>query len=186
MKKWIFMGLIAMILMVANSTMAMKNMDHSKMSQDGNMAMKNMDHSKMSQDGSMAMKNMDHSKMSQNGSMAMGGDTIMLPATEVDGIVASTHLMNVKEKMAKHGMSATHHFMIGFMDGANKMVSEGQVALKIESPDGKVSKPNTLMGMSGQFGADITLDQQGMYHFMVGTKLADGSNRMFHMHYDNE
>ena len=154
MKKWIFIVLIAMTLMVANITMAMKNMDHSKMDHDS--------------------------------SMAMGGDTIMLQDTEVDGIMASAHLMNVKEKMAKHGMSTTHHFMVGFMDGAKKMVSKGRVALKIESPDGKVSEPNKLMGMSGQFGVDVTLDQHGMYHFMVGTKLADGNNRMFHMHYDNE
>lgn len=154
MKKWIFIVLIAMVLMVANTTMAMKSMDHSKMGHDS--------------------------------SMAMGGDTIMLQDTEVDGIVASAHLMNVKEKMAGHGMSTTHHFMVGFMDEAKKMVSTGQVALKVEAPDGKVSKPNKLMGMSGQFGTDITLDQQGMYHFMVGTKLADGNKRMFHMHYDNE
>ena len=154
MKKWIFIVLIAMTLMIANTT--------------------------------MAMKSMDHSKMKHGSGMAMDDDMIMLQDTEVDGITASAHLMNVEEKMAEHGMATTHHFMVGFMDEGKKMVSKGQVALKIESPDGKVSKPNKLMGMSGQFGTDVTLDQRGMYHFMVGTKLADGNKRMFHMHYDIE
>ncbi|MFK5927086.1 MAG: hypothetical protein QM483_10690 [Desulfuromusa sp.] len=135
--------------------------------------------------GAMAMKSMDHGKMNQGEGMSMGGNMIMLDDSKVDGVTGSGHLMDVRVKMSEHGMSETHHFMIGFMDEAKKMVSKGQVAVKIESPDGKVSHPIKMMGMNGQFGADITLDQPGIYHFKVGTKLADGTKRMFHMHYDN-
>jgi len=158
MKKQTFTLVLMALLIMPISTMAMKKMDHSSM---------------------------DHSKMSQGEGMSMGGNTIMLEDTKVDGVTASTHMMDIKIKMAEHGMSATHHFMVGFMDEAKKMVSQGQVALKIESPDGTVSNPIKLMGMNGQFGSDITLDQQGMYHFKVGTKFPDGNKRTFHMHYDN-
>ena len=158
MKKQIFILILVAIMLVPISTMAMKNMDHS---------------------------GMDHSKMSKGEGMSMGGDTIMLEDTKVDGVTASTHMMDIKIKMAEHGMSMTHHFMVGFMNEAKKMVSQGQVAVKIESPDGKISNAIKLIGMNGQFGADITLDQQGMYHFKVGTKFPDGNKRTFHMHYDN-
>lgn len=117
--------------------------------------------------------------------MAMGGKMIMLQDVEVDGVMASGHMLDVKEKMAKHGMSQTHHFMVGFMNGEGEGISEGQVALKIEAPDGGVSKPIRLMAMSGAFGSDITLDQKGMYKFIVGTKLADGKKRSFAMQYHN-
>lgn len=158
MKKQTFILLLAVIMMIPASAMAMKSMDH----------------------GSM-----DHSKMSQGEGMSMGGDTVMLNDSKVEGVTASAHMMDVRIKMAEHGMSMTHHFMVGFMNEAKKMVSKGQVALKIEFPDGKVSNPIKLMGMNGQFGADITLDQQGMYHFKIGTKFPDGKKRTFHMHHDN-
>lgn len=132
-----------------------------------------------------AMKSMDHNNMSQGAGMAMGGKMIMLEDTKADGIMASGHLMDIRVKMAEHGMSETHHFMVGFMDESKKMLNEGQVALKIEAPDGTVSEPIKMMSMSGQFGADITLDQQGIYHFKIGTKFADGNKRLFQMNYDN-
>jgi len=158
MKKQTFILILMAIMMIPVNAMAMKSMNHS---------------------------GVDHSKMNQGEGMSMGGDTAMLEDTKVDGVTASAHMMDIKVKMAEHGMSQTHHFMVGFMNEAKKMVSDGQIALKIESPDGKVSNAIKLIGMNGQFGADITLDQQGMYHFKVGTKLADGNKRMFHMHYDN-
>ena len=127
---------------------------------------------------------MDHSKMEHDGSgMSMGGGMIMLQDVEVDGVMASGHMFDTREKMAKHGMKETHHFMVGFMDTDGNGLSEGQVALKIEAPDGTVSKPIRLMGMSGAFGSDITLDQKGKYTFTVGTKLSDGKKRSFSMHY---
>jgi hypothetical protein len=42
------------------------------------------------------------------------------------------------------------------------------------------------MGMDGHFGADIVLDKKGMYHFKIGTKLADGKKRTYHQHFENK
>ena len=138
--------------------------------------------------GVMAMKDMDHGSMTKDGAMSgmgMGGDMIMLKDQEVDGVVGSAHLMNVKEKMAEHGMTMTHHIMVGFMNTDKQMINEGQVAVKVKSPDGSVGKATKMMGMSGQFGVDITLDQKGTYQFMIGTKLADGKKRTFNFEFDN-
>jgi len=168
MKKILGLMLMAM-LMIPAGAMAMKGMDHG--------SMEKMDHSKMKMDNG---KKMDHSGMS------MGGDMIMLQDVEVDGVMASGHLMDTSAKMAEHGMSMTHHIMVGFMNSEGEAINKGQVAVKVEGPNGKVGKANKMMGMDGQFGADITLRQKGMYKFMIGTKLADGKKRMYHMHYDNK
>jgi hypothetical protein len=93
--------------------------------------------------------------------------------------------MDTKKQMAEHGMSMTHHLMVGFMTTAGKSIETGQVAIKVESPDGKISEANRMMGMDGQFGADVTLDQKGAYMLMIGTKLADGQQRMFHLSFEN-
>lgn len=164
MKKKMMVLMIAAALMVPAGVMAMKGMDHG-------------DHGKAESMGH-DMKKMDH------GSMGMDGKMIMLQDEEVEGVMGSAHMLDVKEKMAKHGMSMTHHIMVGFMDTEGNPLDKGSVAVKVESPDGSVSKPIKLMGMKGQFGADITLDQEGMYHFKVGTKLADGKKRTFHFHYE--
>ena len=168
--------LALMIPFVAMATDHSK-MDHSKMDKN------KMDHSQMDH-GSMDKNKMDHSKMDMGG-MSMGGDMIMLQNEEVDGVKGSAHMMDVKEKMAKHGMATTHHIMIDFKDGHGMSMAKGKVAVKVESPDGKISKPIMMMGMGESFGADITLDQKGMYHFKIGTKLGDGKKRTFHMHHDN-
>ena len=173
MKKLI---LIAMMLLVPAGVMAMSHGDHG----DHDKKME-MDHGKIDHG---SMEKMDHSKMDHGSGMAMGGDMIMLQDVEVDGVMAAGHMMDVKAKMAEHGMAMTHHFMVGFMDTEGEAVDEGQVALKIEYPDGKVSKPIKLMGMDKAFGADVTLDQKGKYNFMVGTKLKDGKKRTFHMHHE--
>lgn len=136
--------------------------------------------------GAMAMKGMDHGNMGHGGGMAMGGDMIMLQDVEVDGVMASGHMLDTRAKMAEHGMPMTHHIMVGFMDSSGESLADGVCAVKLESPDGKVSKPIKMMGMSGAFGADITLDQKGTYKFTVGTKLADGKKRTFMMHYENK
>lgn len=130
--------------------------------------------------GAMAMKGMEHD------SMSMGAGNIMLQDVEIDGVMASGHLMDVKAKMAEHGMATTHHLMVGFMNTDGEPIIKGQVAVKIESPDGKLSKANKMMAMDGQFGADVTLDQKGMYKFKIGTKLADGKKRMYHMYLENK
>lgn len=132
--------------------------------------------------GVLAMK---HGSMPGASGMDMGGEMIMLQDQTVDGVVGAAHLMDVKAKMAEHGMSMTHHIMVGFMTDAKEAISKGQVAVKVKSPDGEVGKAVKMMGMEGSFGVDITLDQKGAYQFIIGTKLADGKKRTFTFHYDN-
>lgn len=172
MKRQMMVLMMVAALMIPAGVMAMKHGDKG-----------GMDHGSMSHEG---MKHDMKEKSSGHSGMGMGGKMIMLQDHEVDGAMGSAHLMDVKEKMAKHGMSMTHHMMVGFMDTEGNPLDKGSVAVKVESPDGTVSKPVKLMGMKGQFGADITLDQKGMYKFKVGTKLADGKKRTFHFHYENK
>lgn len=162
MKKQLMVVLMAVIMLLPAAAMAMTHSDNGK----------KMDHSKM-----------DHGKMS---GMDMGDGMIVLPDVEVDNVMGAAHLMDVKAKMAEHGMKQTHHLMIGFMDQNGKAMKKGKVAVKVQSPDGKTSKAIKMMGMKGQFGADVTVDQPGMYMFMVGTKLADGKKRTFHLHFENK
>ena len=54
----------------------------------------------------------------------------------------------------------------------------------IEDPDGTVGDAIKLMGMDGHYGADITLNKKGMYHFKIGTKLPDGKKRTFHQQFE--
>ncbi len=137
--------------------------------------------------GSMDKGKMDHSNgMAMDGGMAMGGDMMMLQEETIDGVMGSAHMMDVKEKMAQNGMKTTHHLMIGFKDMQGKALGNGKVAVKVESPNGEVSKPIMMMGMGEGFGADITLDQAGTYHFKIGTQLEDGKKRTFHMHFENK
>lgn len=179
-KLMIALTITAMLMPV--SGFAMKHMegeDHGKM----DMKHEGMEHGDM--------KDMDHGDMKHEGmehgsGMSMGGDMIMLKDQEVDGVMGSAHLMDVKEKMAKYNMPQTHHFMVGFMDNKGDEIKEGTVAIKITGPDGKESDPIKLMAMDGMFGSDVTLDKPGMYHIMVGTKLADGQKRTFMYMYDNK
>jgi len=171
MKKQMLVMMIAVALMMPTGVMAMKDMDHG-------------DHGKKESKGH-EMKDMDHGKKMDHGSMDMSGKMIMLQNHEVDGVMGSAHMMDVKEKMAEHGMSMTHHIMVRFMDTEGNPVEKGSVAVKIERPDETVVKPSKMMGMDGSFGVDINLDQKGMYHFKIGTKLADGKKRTFHYHYEN-
>ena len=179
MKKFLVAMLMAM-LMVPVGVMAMSHGDKDKKMDMDHGA---MDHGSMKMDHDK-MEKMDHSKMEHGGGMAMGGDMIMLQDVEVDGVMAAGHLMDTREKMAAHGMKETHHLMVGFMDSEGEGIEEGKVAVKIEYPDGKVSKPIKLMGMDRSFGADVVLDQKGKYNFMLGTKLADGKKRTFHIHHE--
>jgi hypothetical protein len=131
------------------------------------------------------MAGMDHGEMQQMEGMEQGqGGMIMLGEEEQDGVKAMFHLMTVDPKVKPAGHKATHHLMVMFNDaGTGKTIGSGTVAVKIESPDEKESKPVRLMGMQGHFGADVTLDQPGIWHFRVATKLADGKVRQFHSHH---
>ena len=139
----------------------MEGMDHSKM--------EGMDHSKM--------EGMDHSGMSMDGDMAMLGSLV------VDGVKASAHVKDVSKAMAKMGMAQTHHLMVNFVGEKNgAAIGKGVVAVKIKNPDESEVKPVKMMGMDGHFGADLVLQEKGVYHFYVGTKLEDGVKRQFHFH----
>ncbi len=119
-----------------------------------------------------------------HGGTMMEGDMIMLGEEMKDGVMAMAHLKDVKDAMAKMGMSETHHFMVMFMDKkTGKPIESGRVAVKIEGPSGKKSGPVKLMGMQGHFGADIALAEPGEYKFEVGTKLEDGEKRKFEFKY---
>jgi hypothetical protein len=137
--------------------------------------------------GALAMKHGSSDKMGHESmsGMDMGGEMIMLQGQEVDGVMASAHLMDVKAKMAEHGMNMTHHIMVSFMNSDGNEITDGQVALKVKAPDGNVSKATKMMNMSGQFGVDINLDQKGKYQLIIGTKLADGQKRTFQFDYEN-
>ncbi len=185
MMKKMLIGLLVLGLSFGGNALASNCMDHG----DGNEGKKMqhdkaMDHGAMEHGGGNEGKKMQHDKAMDHGAMSMGDGMIMLQGHEVDGIMSSVHLMDTREKMAKLGMTMTHHIMVGFTDTEGEPVAEGKAAVKVESPDGEI-KTVKMMAMKGQFGADIQMDQKGMYHFKVGTKLADGTKRTFHFHHEN-
>lgn len=119
----------------------------------------------------------DHEKMSSDGLMFIVGSMTS------KGVKGMAHLKNVSKTMAEMGITTTHHFMIAFVDEeTGEQVESGMVALKITNPDAKVSETVELVGMDGHFGADVSLDMAGEYHFKIGTKLADGKKRKYHFH----
>ncbi len=162
MKKLIILAL--MIVLVPAGAMAMKDMEHKTDA-------KEMDHSKM---------DMDHdSKKMDHGSMGMDG-VIMLQDEVVDGVKASAHLMDMEGGMGQM-------LMVMFTDEkSGEMIGKGSVAVKVESPEEKVGAAQKMMKSKGMFGTGVKFEQKGMYHFMVGTKLADGQKRTFHFHHKNK
>jgi len=129
----------------------------------------------------MAMKGMDHksdAKKMDHGSMGMEG-VVMLQDEVVDGVKASAHIMDMDGGMGQM-------LMVMFTDEkSGDMIGKGAVAVKVESPDEKIGEPQKMKKSKGMFGAGIKFDQKGMYHFKVGTKLADGQKRTFHFHHEN-
>jgi hypothetical protein len=162
--------LMLLLLLIPTAVMAMdhgKSMDHDKMNMSG------MDHSKMDM-------NMDM-KMDMSGMEGM----IMLNAEKVDGVKAMFHLLDVKSAMAKAGQPFTHHLMVNFVDSkTGKAIEEGRVAVKVTTPAGVEEKAKMMMGMEGGFGVDLVIDQAGLYHFHIASKLEDGKKRKFHPHHE--
>lgn len=171
MKKQLMILITAALLAISSTGFAM---DHSSMS--------GMDHGKKMDD-----KTMDHGSMPEmnHDSMAMGGKMIMLGTEEVDGVKGMFHLNDVREQMAAHGMSQTHHLMGAFEGADGKAIETGTVAVKVTDPAEQTGDAVQLMGMDGHFGVDLTLDKKGSYTFMIATKLADGAKRIYHMQYEN-
>ncbi len=117
---------------------------------------------------------MDHGSMKHDGGMMAMGK--MIHQGTVDGVKASFHAIDIKEKMAKMGMKETHHLMVMFTDAkTGKMLSNGEVMIKVMGPD-KSEQVKTLMGMEGGFGADFTMPRKGKYGIMCKFKL-DGKVR---------
>lgn len=119
--------------------------------------------------------------------MSAEGTKYMLGVHEVDGVNAVAYLNDVKNKMVKYGLKQTHHIMVAFTDNfSGESIESGSVAVKVEDPEGQISSTIKLLGMEGSFGADITIDKKGMYQFKIGTELADGKKRIFHLHFVNK
>jgi hypothetical protein len=128
--------------------------------------------------GSSQAEKVGHKGMSSDGDMMIVGSMVS------KGVRGMAHLKDVSATMADMGMKTTHHFMIAFIDEeTGEQIEAGTVALKITNPDAKVGDPIPLMGMDGHFGADVTLDMPGEYHFRLGTALADGTKRKYHFHH---
>lgn len=169
--KQVMSMLMFLMLLVPGAALAM---DHSKMDMDH--GKKAMDHNKME---------MDHGKKAMAGMSHDMADMMMLDSEEVDGVKAMFHLSDVKAAMAKAGQPFTHHLMVNFVDSkTGKAIEKGRVAVKVTTPADVKEKAKMLMGMEGGFGVDLILDQAGMYHFKIGTKLADGKKREFHPHHE--
>lgn len=121
-----------------------------------------MDHSKMAMDNDA--KKMDHGGMK---------DMVMLADQTTDGVKATGHLMAGGDG---HGQE----LMLMFVDATSgAMISKGQVAVKVTSPDGKVGEAQRMTLAKGMFSAPVMLMAAGDYTFTVGTKLADGQKRTF-------
>jgi hypothetical protein len=129
----------------------------------------------------MAMQGMDHKNDSNemdHGSMGMEG-VIMLQDKVVDGVKGSAHLMEMEGGMGQM-------LMVMFTDEkSGAMIMKGKVALKVESPDGKVGEARKMKISKGMFGVGVKFEQTGVYKYKVGTKLADGQKRTFHFHHKN-
>jgi uncharacterized protein involved in copper resistance len=167
---------VILLVIFASLPIAAQAMDHGKKASD------TMDHGKMDH-GKMASETMDHGKM-DHGGMDMQGDMIMLGNSVQDGVKAMAHLKDVRAAMAKMGMAHTHHIMVMFTDAASgEPIESGVAAVKIKGSDGKEGEALKLMGMQGHFGTDIELKEPGEYHFIVGTRLADGKKRQFEFEY---
>jgi hypothetical protein len=119
--------------------------------------------------------------------MSHAGTKYMISAQAVDGIKGVAYLNDVQKILAKYGQNQTHHLMVAFEDVVSgEAIDSGSVAVKVEDPDENISDAIKLFGMDGGFGADITLDKKGMYHFKVDTALPDGKKRTFHLHFENQ
>jgi len=170
--------IVAMLFIaLANVPLAASAMSHQDHDSNSHKEAVEMDHHG-------GMKHNDHGEHNQTaGSSSSDGAMIVVGSMVSKGVKGMAHLKDVSAAMAKMGMTATHHFMIVFVDEASgEQIDTGSVALKITNPDAKVGEAVELIGMDGHFGADVVLDMAGEYHFKLGTKLDDGTKRKFHFH----
>lgn len=125
-----------------------------------------------------------HGMQSNHEKMAADGAMLIVGSMTSKGVKGMAHLKDISKPMADMGMPTTHHFMIAFVDEeTGAQIESGTVALKVTNPDAKVGEAIELVGMGGHFGADVTLDMAGEYHFRLGTQLADEKKRKYHFHH---
>ena len=107
------------------------------------------------------------------------------PAYEevVDGVKISFTVQTMKDAMKEMGMEMpkgvkeTHHISVSIKDvKSGKQLTEGEIKLKIQSPD-KKDQTKDLMGMRGHFGGDFEMPVKGKYGVMSKFKLKDGKIR---------
>lgn len=170
--------LLAVLILLPFSVFAMSHQDHAA-----------HDHEKVTGTGhSGEMNHHDHegsdaADSEQNG-MSSKGAMLIVGSMVSKGVKGMAHLKNISPGMSNKDRQETHHFMIAFVDEeTGKLIGDGDVALKITNPDAKVGEAVELAGMDGHFGADVTLDMQGEYHFRLETKLSDGVGRKYHFHH---
>ena len=179
MKKLKIVTILFTVLITAPlAASAMSHQDHA--AHDHENATETDHHGEMKHDdhGTSHVAQSGHDGITTDGSMMIVGSMVS------KGVKGMAHLKDVSATMADMGMKTTHHFMIAFIDEkTGEQVESGTVALKITNPDAKVGDPIPLMGMDGHFGADVTLDMSGEYHFRLGTELADGTKRKYHFHH---
>jgi hypothetical protein len=128
---------------------------------------------------------MHHSGMESMEHMGHGQGEMLILGDEVqDGVKAMCHLMPVDAKLLPSDNKTTHHLMVMLSGAASgKAIDSATVAVKIASPDNREGAPLRLMGMGGHFGADVVLDQPGIWHFRIAAKMADGKVRHYHGHH---
>jgi len=97
----------------------------------------------------------------------------------IDGVKAIFKILNMKESMLLHGtempkgIRETHHLAVMFTNTkSNRLVTEGQVRVKILTPD-RTEQVRDLVEMRGHFGADVDLSKKGRYGIMVKFRLED-------------
>ena len=130
------------------------------------------------------MKHESHASHVEQVDVTSGGTMVIVGSMVSKGVKGMAHLNDVSATMEKMGLKTTHHFMIAFLDETTgEQIDTGTVALKITNPDAKVGETIELIAMEGHFGADVTLDMAGEYHFRLSTKLADGTKRKYHFHH---
>ena len=129
----------------------------------------------------LAMKTMPY-----HSDLDSGGKMILLPEDRVDGILASAHLMDIRDQLAEHGLPQTHHLMVRFLGVDGEEIISGEVALKLIKPSGEVLGAKKMQAMDGHFGLDIIIDQKGVYYLNIGTRFADGKTRTFETRFENK
>lgn len=100
--------------------------------------------------------------------------------SQVDGYQLEYQFIDMKEKlkgMEQHmqGMTATHHLMVFIKNAQGETVAADKVGFLVAGPDGKDQKV-MAMGMSGGYGADITLSVPGEY--TIKTKAVMGDQKL--------